>query len=293
MGLTNRLLASAQALAAVAARVRLEDLALEGDPAVRAQLDRVVDALGVRDDVEALDERERAVVVAFARSYLAQALDLIDDPARKGAWSYSDPTLLRAQGSASAAVVRLIAEAGLGSADARILDVGTGVGGLAIAFCTTFPEATVVGIDPWEPALAIARESVAAAGLEDRITLRADAIQEFEDDDGFDLAWLPSFVIPEAVLDEAIERIFAVTRPGGRRPRRRRRRRPRHRALGRLGPSSGGREGADREGGVRRPGGGRAHLGGAAPPRRRPAPLTIGRLEASHVPASVESLLRR
>ena len=215
MGLTNRLLASAQALAAVAARVHLEDLALEGDPAVRAQLDRVVDALGVHDDVEALDERERAVVVAFARSYLAQALDLIDDPARKGAWSYSDPTLLRAQGSASAAVARLIAEAGLGSADARILDVGTGVGGLAIAFCTTFPEATVVGIDPWEPALAIARESVAAAGLENRITLLPDAIQEFEDDDGFDLAWLPSFFIPEPLLDAAIERIFAVTRPGG------------------------------------------------------------------------------
>lgn len=215
MGLTNRLLPSAQALAALAARVRLEELGLDGDPAVRAQLDRVVDELGARDDVEALDERERPVVVSFARSYLAQALDLIDDPAREGAWSYSDPTLLRAQGSASAAVARLITDAGLGSPDARILDVGTGVGGLAIAFCTTFPEATVVGIDPWEPALAIARENVASAGLDARITLLADPIQEFDDPDGFDLSWLPSFFIPEPVLDEAIERIFAVTRPGG------------------------------------------------------------------------------
>ncbi len=215
MALTNRLLASAQALAAVAARIRLEDLAAEGDPAVRAQIDRVVDALGTREDIETLDERERAVVVAFARSYLAQALDLIDEPAREGAWSYSDPTLLHAQGSASAAVARLIAEAGLGSPDARILDVGTGVGGLAIAFCRTFPQAAVVGIDPWEPALAIARESVAAAGLEDRITLLPDPIQEFEDAEGFDLVWLPSFFIPQVVLDEAIERIFTVTRPGG------------------------------------------------------------------------------
>lgn len=215
MALTNRLLASAQALAAVAARIRLEDLAADGDPAVRAQIDRVVDALGAREDIETLDERERAVAVAFARSYLAQALDLIDEPAREGAWSYSDPTLLRAQGSASAAVARLIAEAGLGSSDARILDVGTGVGGLAIAFCTTFPKATVVGIDPWEPALAIARESVAAAGLEDRITLLPDPIQDFEDSDGFDLVWLPSFFIPQGALDEAIARIFTVTRPGG------------------------------------------------------------------------------
>ncbi|HXV57502.1 MAG TPA: class I SAM-dependent methyltransferase [Gaiellaceae bacterium] len=215
MALTNRLLTSAQALAAVAARIRLDELEVAGDPAVRAQLDRVLGELGVADDVEALDERERSIVVSFARSYLAQALDLVDDPARGGAWSYSDPTLLRAQGSASAAVARLITEAGLGSPGARILDVGTGVGGLAIAFCTTFPDATVVGIDPWEPALAIARESVASAGLEARVTLLPASIEDFEDPDGFDLVWLPSFFIPEAVLDGAIERVFALTRPGG------------------------------------------------------------------------------
>lgn len=215
MGLANRLLTSAQALAAVAARARLDDVGLEADPAVRVQLDRVVDELGVRDDIRTLDEGERAMVVAFVRSYLAQALDLVDEPARQGAWSYSDPTLLRAQGSASAAVARLIAEAGLGSPGARILDVGTGVGGLAIAFCTTIPGTTVVGIDPWEPALAIARENVTAAGLDERVTLLADSIEDFDDPDGFDLIWLPSFFIPEPVLDTAIEHVFAATSPGG------------------------------------------------------------------------------
>jgi len=215
MGLANRLLTSAHALAAVAARVRLDEHGLDGDPAVRAQLDRVVEELGVRDDLKGLDERERSIVASFVRSYLAQALDLVDDPVREGAWSYSDPALLRAQGSASAAVARLITEAGLGFPGARILDVGTGVGGLAIAFCTTFPNSTVVGIDPWEPALAIARENLASAGLDDRVTLLAEPIQDFDDPDGFGLVWLPSFFIPEAVLDEAIERIFAVTRTDG------------------------------------------------------------------------------
>ena len=48
MGLTNRLLADALALAAMAARVRLDELGERGDPALREQLDRVLDELGVR-----------------------------------------------------------------------------------------------------------------------------------------------------------------------------------------------------------------------------------------------------
>jgi threonine dehydrogenase-like Zn-dependent dehydrogenase len=90
-----------------------------------------------------------------------------------------------------------------------------GVGGLAVALATTFPGSTVVGIDPWEPALALARERVAAAGLDDRVTLLSATVQELEDPDGFDFVWLPSFFIPEAVLDEAIARIHALMRPGG------------------------------------------------------------------------------
>lgn len=154
------------------------------------------------------------MLLAFARSYLAQSLDLVDDPARGGAWSYVDPVLLEAQGSASAVVARLIADAGLGSAHARILDVGTGVGGLAVALAARFPGSTVVGIDPWEPALALARKKVSTAGVDGRVTLLNATVQELDDADGFDLVWLPSFFIAEPVLDEVIARIYAVMRPG-------------------------------------------------------------------------------
>ena len=215
MGLTDRLLTSAYALAAMTARLRLAELGNEGNPALRAQLDRVADALEARELYDALDERDRSIVIAFARAYLRQALELVDDPARAPGWSYTDPALLQAQGSASAVVAHLISKAGVGSPDARILDVGTGVAGLAIALCSTFPESTVVGLDPWEPSLAIARTNVAEAGLESRITLLDAAIQDFDDRDGFDLVWLPSFFIPESVLDRAIEQIHAVLRPGG------------------------------------------------------------------------------
>jgi SAM-dependent methyltransferase len=215
MAATTRLLASSQALAGVVAHLRLEELGEEGDAAVRVQLERVLDELGLRDELDALAPEERAVVVAFNRSYLRQALDLVEEPARAGAWSHTDPTLLRAEGSASAVVARLFAAAGLGAPGARILDVGTGVAGLAIAFCTAFRGSTVVGVDPWEPSLAIARENVAEAGLGERITLLATTVQELADDDGFDLIWFPSFFIPEAVLDDALARLHGLTRPGG------------------------------------------------------------------------------
>ena len=213
MGISNRLLTNAQALAALTARLRLDELGIEGDPAVRAQLDRVIEALGAEQHIQELDDGERSVALSFARSYLAQAMDLLEDPARAGSWNYADPVLLQAQGSSSALVARLIADSGLGAADARILDVGTGVGGLAVAFATTFPESTIVGVDPWEPALALARERVASAGLNGRITLLSQTVQELEDPDGFDLVWLPSFFIPEAVLDPALARVETLMRP--------------------------------------------------------------------------------
>src|SRR5688572_22968816 len=111
MGLTNRLVTNAQALSAVAARLRLDELGEDGDPAVRVQLDRVIHALDAGGDIEALSPGERSVLLSVARSYLAQAVELIEDPAREGAWSYADPVLLEAQGSASAMVARLIAGA--------------------------------------------------------------------------------------------------------------------------------------------------------------------------------------
>ncbi|MEO5577115.1 MAG: methyltransferase domain-containing protein [Gaiellaceae bacterium] len=156
---------------------------------MRAQLDRVVDALGVGDQISALEEGQRAVILSFSRSYLAEALDLVDDPARPGSWSHHDPLLLQAQGSASALVARLIDAAGVANDGDRILDVGTGVGGLAAALATTYPSSAVVGIDPLG-ARARACARVRSAGLGDRVTVLNATVEEFEDGDGFDRAWL-------------------------------------------------------------------------------------------------------
>ena len=214
MELVTRLLAQAQALSALTARLRLSDGHESVDPALAAQLERVVAALGANEGIDKLTADERAVVIAFARSYFRQAFDLIEHPDWPGAWLYDDPALLQAQGAASAVVASLFVKAGLGKADARILDIGTGVGRLAIAFCGAYPQAKVVGIDPWEPALVLAHNNVREAGLEDRITLLSTPIEDFEDAEGFDLVWLPSFFIPEAVLDAGLTKVFGGTRPG-------------------------------------------------------------------------------
>lgn len=214
MALTNRLLADAQALSAITAYLRAADESRHLDSALQAAVERVIDVLDARQALDALTPQERAVVIAFSRSYMHQALELIDEPHRPSTWSHSDPTILQAQGAASAVVARLIASSGVGKPSMRILDVGTGVGGLAVAFCQTFENSTVVGIDPWEPSLALARGNVQKAGLTDRISLLPVAVQEFADADGFDLVWLPSFFIPPTLMHEALRAIAGVLRPG-------------------------------------------------------------------------------
>jgi SAM-dependent methyltransferase len=212
--LALRLVTEAESLAALVARLELDAAGEPGDPEVTAQLDRVVDLIGATHLRADLEERERATVIGHATTMLRQALDLIDDPVRPGGWYYTDPQILQGQGASSVIIAQLIAGAGIGAHDARILDIGTGVGALAVAFCRTFPDSTVVGIDTWELSLELARHNVAAAGLGSRITLRATPIDAFDDDDGFDLVWMPVIFLSRAILDDAVAHAVAAMRPG-------------------------------------------------------------------------------
>jgi len=214
IALVTRLLTEAEAVAALVARLELDATREYGDPEVRSQLDRVVEVIGARQLCGGLDERERTMVIGHATTMLRQAMELIERPDRAGGWVYTDPAIIQGQGASSAIVAQLIAGAGLGGPDARILDIGTGVGALAVAFCRTFPGSTVVGIDPWEPSLALANENVAAAGLGSRITLVNTRIEDFVGR-GFDLVWMPVIFLAEQVLENAVMHAVAAMRPGG------------------------------------------------------------------------------
>jgi len=95
------------------------------------------------------------------------------------------------------------------------LDVGSGIGLLAVAAAGVWPQATVVGIDVWGPSLEAAAANVRAAGLGDRITLREQDVVALDDSDAYDCAWFPTFFVTDPVLEAAMPRLYRALRPGG------------------------------------------------------------------------------
>lgn len=98
---------------------------------------------------------------------------------------------------------------------ARMLDVGTGTGALAVGFAQVFPQLQVLGIDILDRALSLARQAIATGGVADRVTVRKQDVAEFADDSGFDAAWLPAPFIAPSALHAGLPRIAAALRPGG------------------------------------------------------------------------------
>jgi cyclopropane fatty-acyl-phospholipid synthase-like methyltransferase len=132
--------------------------------------------------------------------------------------------VLQSVGRGSSALAGVIAAAAAELGDlqqrlrtpgAAILDVGSGTGWLAMALAETYPEAHVVGIDVWQPAIALARRNVVAARLEERVELRQQDATRLADTDSYDLVWIACPFLPEHVLLRAAEKARAALRPGG------------------------------------------------------------------------------
>ena len=222
MAVSQRLSVSLEALAALGAELRLRREGLDGDPRVRALLHEVVNAV---DPVllGGIDDDREAMVLALIQTIFRQAADLLENPARIPAWSYQDPIILESQGQASRLIVRGIDALAtrrpeLGAVLRRggaFLDVGTGVGWLAIDVARSWPAMRIVGVDPWEPALALARENLAKSGVAERIELRLQCVEHLDDVATFTLAWVPGPFIGAAIADRALERIHCALAPGG------------------------------------------------------------------------------
>lgn len=217
-----RLNVAAEGLAALGARLRADVEGIELDPEVSAALDPVVRELGIA--LDGLSPDERATLLRSVHGFQRQATELLEDPGRAPGWACEDPDVLLAVGRSSIAIAGLIAsvapqldglERALGRDGAVVCDVGAGVAALSIAFCQTFPRARVVGLEPWEPALRLAQDQVARAGLCDRIELRRIPVEQLGDADAFDAVWLPGPFLPEAILPAALTRSLAALKPGG------------------------------------------------------------------------------
>ena len=69
---------------------------------------------------------------------------------------------------------------------ARILDIGTGTGLIALMMAQRFPEATVLGIDIDGKAVSQAQENVALSPFVSRVEIRLQNVLDFECKEGYD-----------------------------------------------------------------------------------------------------------
>ena len=140
-------------------------------------------------------------------------------------WQPPDADFIQAAGDVSAGLPRVLARrvaprleglsARLELLGARFLDVGAGASALSIEMARAWPRLTIVGIEPWAPALELGRLNVRAAGLGDRIELRGECGEQLADECSYDLAWIPSLFIAEPALRAVVERVWRALRDGG------------------------------------------------------------------------------
>jgi hypothetical protein len=188
------------------------------DDLVRAA-GEVVTAVGI----DASQELDRRGIAAEAAAALLQTAALVGGGV---AWWADQPDeALIAQGRSSAQAAAMLKTfgvpmmSGLGDAlsrpGARMLDVGTGVAALAVAWAELFPALTVVGLDVMPRVLALAAQTVAASTVADRVVLREQDIGTLDDEGLYALAWLPAPFVPDPALRAGVVRISRAPAAGG------------------------------------------------------------------------------
>jgi len=180
----------------------------------------VLRAMGVDVPAEDLD---RAGAAAQAAAPLLQTAALLRGDA--DLWGGQSDEALLAQGRTSAQGAALFARHvfpalpgltdALGRPGARMLDVGTGVAALAVAYAELFPSLTVVGIDVLPRALALAASTRAGSTAGDRVLLREQDVTTVDETGAYTLAWLPAPFVPEEPLRAGVARISRALVPGG------------------------------------------------------------------------------
>src|SRR5260221_681918 len=204
-----------EALAALGAELTLKQSDKAAPPEIISALRKVSEAAGI-GDLDELAPPQRAILLSQVQAALHQFIELVELPGREAGWTFTDPTILDGWGRGSTLVPPMLAAAHEDLRDiTSFLDVGTGVGFLAVAAAGLWPKATVVGIDIWEPSLERARAHVAEAGLQDRITLREQNVTDVDDVDAYDAAWVPTFFLTDPVLAKALPGVLRALRPGG------------------------------------------------------------------------------
>jgi SAM-dependent methyltransferase len=217
--------ASAGALAVLGAVI---DARLSGtplDPRLAPYATEVVNALGASAALEAASDTELRAAMAPIRAFALMNAKLLSASGRVPGWRHAEGDILQSLGGMTHGLAGALRGDisslldGLGSRlqapDAAFLDVGVGVARLSLEIAQAFPQLRIVGVDPWAPAIALARQNVSTAGLADRIELRAIGGEQLTDESAFDLAWIASAFMPPAIVPAVVAAVRRALKPGG------------------------------------------------------------------------------
>ena len=186
---------------------------------VREQID-LGTAIALGQSVSDLTDEDVPSMLIAIEMALGEARDLLRNPAHSAGWAIDDTDLLETMGRASSSAfsrILALAEDRPALRDAltgTFLDIGTGVAGIALKAAETCPGLRIEAIDVWKPALAIAERNIAASQHAARIRLADLDVVALEPVPRFTLVWLPTMFMARPVLEQAVSRVAAASRPG-------------------------------------------------------------------------------
>jgi predicted RNA methylase len=189
------------------------------DPEVHNEIDLgFKQALGL--SVTDLDERQMSVLLRTVDMAFLEGYDLFQHPDRSREWVIEDINLLQTQGEASRQSFRrvlslaedrpLLREA----LNGRFLDVGTGIGGIALEAAATCPRLLIDCIDIWATALTLARQNVADSSYANRISISHSNVTELEPGQRYTVVWLPTMFMRRQTVERGLDRIIAASASG-------------------------------------------------------------------------------
>jgi precorrin-6B methylase 2 len=216
----GRLGVAVSSFGALGAALRLRASGDQVDPAIDAALRHALGRM-LPSSLETLAPDEIATALNFIAFNLEEAREMVRDPARPPVWRIEDPDVLQTMGDISRALPRRILAFAADrprlakAATGRFLDIGTGVGAIALEIAERCPTLQVVGLDIWEPALRLARANVARSPFAGRIEIRAESIADFDERSCYTLAFVAAPFMTREIVEIALDRLAAAIVPDG------------------------------------------------------------------------------
>jgi len=222
----QRLRVSAGALSVLgtAIDIQLGDAAVT-DPRLEDKITEVVRLLCLENELKMANKDTLISILADIRGIFLQGEKLLYSSAIDSGWTHTEESILQSQAQSSALFVTSLKRSivprlndlstRIEAPSASFLDVGVGAGGISIAMARAWPSLRIVGIDPWEPALSLARKNISSAALTDRIELCQMRAEDLSVISRFDLVWFPTPFIPKDRIPDSLKHVKDAIRQGG------------------------------------------------------------------------------